>query len=45
MIEDLFDDFLHFFFPTFLEEVAFSKAPEFLDKDLATIFPVANQRN
>lgn len=34
IIEQLFTEFLHYFFPTFVDEIDFSKPYEFLDKEL-----------
>lgn len=40
IIEDLFEDFCHYFFPDWAKEEAdFSKNPEFLDKELDEIYP------
>lgn len=40
IIEDLFDDFLWYFFPNWAaREVDFSKKPVFLDKELEDLFP------
>ncbi len=40
IIEDLFEDFCHYFFPDWAKNVAdFSKKPEFLDKELDEIYP------
>jgi hypothetical protein len=42
IIEDLFEDFLHYFFPQYINEIDFSKGYEFLDKELQMIYPEAN---
>ena len=42
IIEDLFEDFLHYFFPEYINEIAFEKGYEFLDKELQMIYPEAN---
>ena len=42
IIEDLFEDFLHYFFPQYVNEIAFDKGYEFLDKELQMIYPEAN---
>lgn len=39
IIEDLFEDFLGFFYPEKVHEVDFDKGFEFLDKELHQIFP------
>jgi len=41
-IEDLFEDFMHFFYPDYVDEIDFSKPVEFLDKELQQIYPEAN---
>ena len=45
IIEDLFDDFLYFFFPDFVKEVDFTKPFEFLDKELQQLYPEAEGDN
>jgi hypothetical protein len=45
IIEDLFEDFLHYFFPEYIDEIAFEKGYEFLDKELQMIYPEANTEN
>ncbi len=39
IIEDLFEDFLHFYFADLVVEVDFEKGFEFLDKELQQIYP------
>ncbi len=39
IIEDLFDDFLYFFFPKWTHQIDFEKNFEFLDQELAQLFP------
>ena len=40
IIEDLFEDFCHYFFPKWATQIAdFTKPPEFLDKELDEIYP------
>jgi predicted transposase YdaD len=39
IIEDLFEDFLHFYFSDLIELIDFSKKFEFLDQELALLFP------
>ena len=41
IIEDLFDDFLRYFFPDFSQKVNFRKKFEFLDKELDALLPEA----
>ena len=41
IIEDLFDDFLRYFFPNFSKRVNFRKKFEFLDKELDALLPEA----
>ncbi len=41
IIEDLFDDFLRYFFPDFSKKVNFRKKFEFLDKELDALMPEA----
>jgi predicted transposase YdaD len=45
IIEDLFEDFLHFFFPKFVHEVDFTKPFVFLDKELQELIPDSESRN
>lgn len=45
IIEDLFDDFLHYFFPEWASsEVDFGRAFEFLDKELDAIYPEKSKK-
>lgn len=39
IIEDFREDFLRYFFPSLVRKIDFSRQPEFLDKDLAQLFP------
>ena len=41
IIEDLFDDYLYYFHPTFAQTVDFNRQFEFLDKELDTLYPEA----
>jgi len=41
-LEDLFDDFLRFFFPKAEEIFDFSKKFQYLDKELDQLFPPEN---
>jgi hypothetical protein len=41
IIEDLFEDFLWYFFPTLSLDIDFSRPFEFLDKELDALFPEA----
>jgi hypothetical protein len=41
IIEDLFDDFLWYFFPTLASQVDFTRPFEFLDKELDALLPEA----
>ncbi len=46
IIEDLFAEFLHYFFPAFAQKkVDFSKEFIFLDKELAEILPDTDEGN
>lgn len=45
IIEELFVDFLHYFFPDFIEEVDFTKPYEFLDKELQQIIPASESKH
>jgi hypothetical protein len=45
IIEELFEDFLHFFFPKFVHEVDFTKPFEFLDKELNELIPASESEN
>ena len=45
IIEELFEDFLHFFFPQFVHEVDYSKPYEFLDKELQEMIPASESKN
>ncbi|MBX2892249.1 MAG: hypothetical protein KF734_15080 [Saprospiraceae bacterium] len=44
IFEDFFQDSMYFFFPQNADEIDFSHAPEFLDKELARIFPRTQQK-
>ena len=44
IIEDLFEDFLLFFFPQYVDQIDFSKGFEFLDKELQKIQPDNNSK-
>lgn len=39
VMEDFFDEFLHFFFPRLIQEVDFSKDFQFLEQEIAELFP------
>ena len=45
IVEDLFEDFLHFFYPNWVHLIDFSKGFQFLDQELAQLFPEAEQNN
>jgi predicted transposase YdaD len=45
IIEDLGEDFLHFFFQKIASKIDFDKGIEFLDQELAQLFPEADQNN
>ncbi len=45
IIEDLCPDFLHFFFPDMVDDIDFSKSFEFLDQELAALFPESSSKN
>ncbi|MGB0861602.1 MAG: hypothetical protein ACPG19_11160 [Saprospiraceae bacterium] len=45
IIEDFFEDFLHFFYSEFVEDVDFAKPFEFLDKELQTLQPEADSQH
>ncbi|MGB0985262.1 MAG: hypothetical protein ACPG19_14520 [Saprospiraceae bacterium] len=45
IIEELFEDFLHFFFPDFVHEVDFTKPFIFLDKELQELVPDSDTEN
>ena len=45
IIKALFEDFLHFFFPDFIDEVDFTKPIEFLDKELQELIPDSESGN
>lgn len=45
IIEDFFPEFLHYFFPKVVHEIDFETPFEFLDKELAILFPETNQKN
>lgn len=45
IIEDLFEDFLHYFYPNLVKEVDFRKAPVFLDKELKLLYPESDNKN
>lgn len=44
IIEELVEDFLHFFFPGFIEQIDIGRGVEFLDKDLEKIMPEAETK-
>ncbi|MFK7950282.1 MAG: Rpn family recombination-promoting nuclease/putative transposase [Saprospiraceae bacterium] len=45
IIEELFVEFLHYFFPDFVDEVDFSKPYEFLDKELNQLIAESETKN
>ena len=45
ILEDLFDDFLRFFYPNADEIFDMSRGFEFLDKELEDIFPQTDEEN
>jgi predicted transposase YdaD len=45
IIEDLCPDFLHFFFPDMVDDIDFSRPFEFLDQELALLFPESEGKN
>ncbi len=45
IIEDLFEDFMQFFFPKRVKEIDFSLGYEFLDQELQTIYPKSASKN
>lgn len=45
IIEELFEEFLHFFFPKFVQEVDFLKGYEFLDKELQELIAASDTKN
>jgi len=45
IIEDLFEDFMHFFFPKRVHEIDFQAGYEFLDQELQTIYPKSESKN
>lgn len=45
IIEDLFAEFLHYFYPKFVHEIDFEKPFQFLDKELSILFPESDQLN
>ena len=44
-IEDFFEYLLYFFFPELVNQVDFNKGFDFLDKEIATLFPSENPRH
>jgi predicted transposase/invertase (TIGR01784 family) len=44
IIEDLAEDFLHFFFSKYIDRIDFGRGLEFLDKDLERIMPEADTK-
>jgi len=44
IIEDLAEDFLHFFFSEYIDQIDLSRGLEFLDKDLERIMPEADTK-
>ncbi|MCR9099314.1 MAG: Rpn family recombination-promoting nuclease/putative transposase [bacterium] len=44
IIEDLAEDFLHFFFPAYIDEIDLDRKLEFLDKDLEQIMPESDTK-
>ena len=45
IIQELFEDFMAYFYPKTVEQIDFSKGYEFLDKELAKIDPVSDEKN
>jgi len=45
IIEDLFEDFMHYFFPNHVHLIDFEKGYTFLDKELHTILPDSENKN
>lgn len=45
IIEELFEDFLHFFFPDLVDEIDFTKPFIFLDKELQELIPDSDTEN
>lgn len=45
IIEDLFDDFLKFFYSKYVRYIDLKKGFEFLDKELQSIYPKSNTKN
>jgi hypothetical protein len=45
IIEDFFEEFLHFFYADFVLEIDFDKPFEFLDKELQTLQPEADSKH
>jgi len=44
LIEELVEDFLYFFFPTYMDQIDLGRGVVFLDKDLEQIMPEADTR-
>jgi hypothetical protein len=44
LIEDLIEDFLHFFFPAYINQIDLERGVTFLDKDLEQIMPEAETK-
>ncbi len=44
LIEDLVEDFLHFFFPAYINQIDLERGVTFLDKDLEQIMPEAETK-
>jgi predicted transposase/invertase (TIGR01784 family) len=45
IIEDLFDDFIHFFYTEWADKIDFDRGFEFLDQELAQLFPELESDN
>lgn len=44
ILEDLFEDFLHWFYLPYVEQIDFNRKPEFLDQELQKIYPESHSK-
>jgi len=45
IIEELFEPFLHFFYPSYVNQIDFEKGFEFLEKELQSLYPKSESKN
>ena len=45
IIEDLFEEFIYYFYDDYAQQIDFKRKFEFLDKELQTIYPKSDSKN